>query len=949
MTTLAALLGAATLSVIVPSSPGPTAAPPCLSLEDAATVGLATDGIDEWARMLLAKASRTSLYRDETVDSFLALSIPDTATGTVSRHDLEAALSVAQRQGHLTAHLGLHDVGGGLAGVGLARAGSSALPPLGDARPSGTAIVPDSTRDGADLTTNRWWLARVEARYVVLWHFRDRPRGPYRETDSGATFGASIRLSHDRPLGELPSDQPADDYMDEGVDYDCEIQVPGYGTRQRSDLAGSSSGRLDGVKSPLLPTSIILTAQAFLPVVSPLMVDTRVIPSPLKDGAILAVDVASAGEACEIVGLEVGVRAHHSRETSRSSQVEVRSYGTSAHDKSPRLPSTDRPLRLVGNRDRFAHLFSLRPSALTTDGPTQGMTSFARPDSLPIDVMTSPSQQFDARSGDESMQRRTAHQRQASVSPPRPQYLVTVTASVRMQASPTSVIRSEWYCDLDLALVARDVPRPVQPGKLVGDPTPLRRQPVATTGDLLPSPHAAAIALISSRTAPTRSRSAQDSAADTASQAYAGSYRFTRQGLTSSAAKSERAFLQAHDPLRRPSSTALTVTAPSFGRSYLAGSASPALPDTVATGPKRFFSLPHSASSVSAASSTVPHLPPLIRTETPPPMAETHRSSLPTSSLDGSGRPNNPHRKSWMSGLVSKSPAPIADNTPTLHGNAQTADPGPSIRSDNTDSLREPVGTSWDTQQRPMREAAKKLGVEGKVLVSVSLVPLRRAKSKRRPPASLERSGATTLGGPQSGDSALPSPTSPLPPHRATTFAFPSPGPSPPSLTQPLSPAPATAGALPTTDCAEEGAAPAVASDSNPNRIHHIPHVNALDIFLIDVFVLNQTSKTKHYLVRVPSRQGESRTGSLGVVPLETDIEIGCVPRSLFEDLALSTVLTRICGFWYSPLAPKSCAACALRFLALRPGSHVVDRIQLVDLADGLEMVLDKPVTVVVE
>lgn len=50
-----------------------------------------------------------------------------------------------------------------------------------------------------------------------------------------------------------------------------------------------------------------------------------------------------------------------------------------------------------------------------------------------------------------------------------------------------------------------------------------------------------------------------------------------------------------------------------------------------------------------------------------------------------------------------------------------------------------------------------------------------------------------------------------------------------------------------------------------------------------------------------------------------------------------------------SPLAPDSCAACALRFLALRSGSHEIERIQLVDLAEGTEMVLEKPVIVVVE
>lgn len=49
------------------------------------------------------------------------------------------------------------------------------------------------------------------------------------------------------------------------------------------------------------------------------------------------------------------------------------------------------------------------------------------------------------------------------------------------------------------------------------------------------------------------------------------------------------------------------------------------------------------------------------------------------------------------------------------------------------------------------------------------------------------------------------------------------------------------------------------------------------------------------------------------------------------------------------PLAPDSRAACALRFLVLRPGSHEIEPTQLIDLADGLEMVLETPVTVVVE
>ncbi|GAA5975292.1 hypothetical protein JCM21900_001815, partial [Sporobolomyces salmonicolor] len=49
------------------------------------------------------------------------------------------------------------------------------------------------------------------------------------------------------------------------------------------------------------------------------------------------------------------------------------------------------------------------------------------------------------------------------------------------------------------------------------------------------------------------------------------------------------------------------------------------------------------------------------------------------------------------------------------------------------------------------------------------------------------------------------------------------------------------------------------------------------------------------------------------------------------------------------PLAPNTCASVGIRFLAIRPGSHVVEQLRLVDLSDGTETTLDRAVWVVVE
>ncbi|GAA5821806.1 hypothetical protein JCM3770_002898 [Rhodotorula araucariae] len=117
-----------------------------------------------------------------------------------------------------------------------------------------------------------------------------------------------------------------------------------------------------------------------------------------------------------------------------------------------------------------------------------------------------------------------------------------------------------------------------------------------------------------------------------------------------------------------------------------------------------------------------------------------------------------------------------------------------------------------------------------------------------------------------------------------------------------------------------------------------MPRVNVLDVFLVEVFVFNRSSVVERLNVGIPpapvapvGEAGDTRWGQATredkvakLVPLENDLRIG-------------------------PLAPNSCASVGIRFLAIRPGAHVVDELRLVDLADGSETRLERPVWVVVE
>ncbi|GAA5988803.1 hypothetical protein JCM10908_006178 [Rhodotorula pacifica] len=896
MTSLAALLGAASLEIVIPSSSS-DAAPPRADLDDECTETAAAQ-MGEWAQRLLQCQRRQTLYRDEVVDLYLVLSLAD-AANDIARADVKTALVEAQRRGHLTTHAQLQAGGAATGDARSRRAGSLAFPAFSAAsegtaqdsqirlRKEGDRGVPVSAAGSAAL----WWLARVGVTYVVIWQF----------------------------VGCAQADlEPQAEYMDDDDDDNFFPGMLAFSTDGgvREPAASAAASRLERphyLDSSRLRSPICRLVQLYLPTVAPLVVNTRIIPSPTGDGAILAIDVASAGEPCEVVGFEVDIAptAILALGAAALPRVEARPYRTS---------DAAATSQLTGPRDRTSRLFSLRVSSLPQASSEDAEASSSVPAPLPIEVMTSPSQRFTARFGDhdESSRYRSAHIRRHSVDSSEASYLVTVTISVRVRTMPAKTIRSEYRCDLYSSSLAQDKIRPLSAAATIADRvTVARRGAAAPVRNLPPSPHAAAIALISSR---TQYRHAQLPAVSACSQAFVGARQYTRKALGASAATGADEALRPLNSALPPSSYFPVASHAALDAQTLPVSAVPTAAPV--HGPRRYASLPPSASSAtSTLSSHIPSLPPIIRMETPPPMSEAKRSSLPSASsgTEQPTRPANTHRKSWMSGLVSKSPVPSLENVTALPNDAAGVDQRTSVTSNTSSSATapNPGGTSWDTAPLPAAKAEVRVRDEGNVLVSVSLVPLR--ATKKRPPPKLDFAPSPALSAPPTANGALSSPSSPYPPHSSTTFAFPPPSPTSPSPTEPLS-----------TSVSADGLSrfrsltPSPANSSS-SKFHQTPRVNVLDIFLVDVFVLNRTTRTKHFLVRASSeRRRESRTGPVGVVPLETDIEIG-------------------------PLTPNSCAACALRFLALRSGSHVVEDLQLIDLSEGSEMLLEETVTVVVE
>ncbi|GJN93610.1 hypothetical protein Rhopal_006667-T1 [Rhodotorula paludigena] len=519
--------------------------------------------------------------------------------------------------------------------------------------------------------------------------------------------------------------------------------------------------------------------------------------------------------------------------------------------------------------------------------------------------------------------------------------------------SPTRSFGSRWHCTLDTSCFARRAQTRatafthssapiIRPSSIAAPPVPSAR------------PGAALALQPTLRTyAPPLRPQSMTSAVEV--ESVAGSKRHTMSSLATLSLKSPimsrkgsngfpSALLPARPSLDRAQShralppTPLSPPASAHPSSSAAGAAA-----------KRFFSLPHTNSSGPTLASPAPSAPSIIapvRTETPPPMADK-RASLPTQHGGAStpsvggllDRPREVRRTSWMSNLVqgssnAGSPAPSQSRPGSLSATPQppsgvttwdraasSVNPGSSHVGLGLDGATMPAVPANDEDLPQSAEPIQQQ--TGKILVSVSLVPLRTAKSRRPRPfaggdaAARERASSVgrtneNLPPPVLPGLAPPSPDPSAAPSVASThatphFAFPpSPGSSSPgeSPAAPSSPVPPFI-----SDATAETELRALAERTNL-ATSRMPRVNLLDVFLVEVFVFNQSESVKRFTVGVPPEAmpgaeaggegerfaakgrrvlGEKEGKVARLVPLENDVRIGCAaPLSLLPFGCLS-------------------------------------------------------------
>ncbi|SCZ95185.1 BZ3500_MvSof-1268-A1-R1_Chr11-2g03338 [Microbotryum saponariae] len=375
----------------------------------------------------------------------------------------------------------------------------------------------------------------------------------------------------------------------------------------------------------------------------------------------------------------------------------------------------------------------------------------------------------------------------------------------------------------------------------------------------------------------------------------AGSKKYTMASLAAMAARSPvLARNGAHHHHQQHQSMSMTDSPRS---SMQINRALPSVPQKQDSLAKRYFSLPPGGGSpMTNAFANRPRSPfnPTNRGETPPP---GWRASFPTS-LTGVGGTAGGENGVGASTLTSTNVAPRRGFTTT------TID-------------------------------------HGQILVSVTLLPLRAIKKPSQGAVTNQDDRNTVDQDLDDEVASMPSATG-----RRTTFKFPSP------LT---SPSP-SGGSPQFQDTSSPN--PDSTSSPTPDTIdgphYRAPRVGLLDVFLVEVFVVNRSDQVKRFTVGVPAaseaddaskkawfdnpntptttalqaaqarRGGRTKTPVASLVALENDVRIG-------------------------PLLPRSCASVTLRFLAIRPGAHRLNELRMVDLATGLETRFKEPLAVVVE
>jgi len=724
---------------------------------------------------------------------------------------------------------------------------------------------------------------------------------------------------------------------------------PSHNRRHSRNRSLTFSNPLES-SDPLIRRSV----QSILDVQRPVEVGIRTVRCSVPDGSNSRSEGEEGGEGM-IVCLEVSGPSG-AESLFEISSIRVRVHGIGAKDGGSDVDVKEicglkeqegGGMRLKGGGvDQHNFLYSLDLSASTLleqqlisplgqssaiNGGGGGGGGGGKENSLPIAVATSPSQRFTARFGAEEneqiggegfeeyeMDRRREREREREVRRREEMFKrnleVTVKGRVLVKSgkkeevdrgyrvdaeeqeeeedkeeewiSPTKTIESKWNYVIDISSFAYR-------------PPPLQayfRPPTASTSSnpqpfLRPTSIAAPpIPLLPPQTT-TRPLSTQAERIEV--ESIAGSKRHTMASLANLSIKSpvlnrRSSFAPLPSPYRPP------VQRNSSNR------ATPQAASTTNT-PRRFFSLPPNAqseepSSISSNSNFLSHS---TRTETPPPIARqsspaVSRNSLPLPPPNGQNGESN-RRTSWMSGLGIGRPS---STVPEEEGRTSWDRRGSTAGGENGLGLGLDSGSSPSNNPLPpLPPRPSEIDQEqyqyyqqtdtGRVLITVSLVPLRQVKSRRR----LLESTLPNGGGDKSNlpPPVLPGALSPPASHHAS-FSFP---PSSPNSPSPLA-SPNLGNETPQFSEAERTAA----------ITSRMPRVGLLDVFLVQLFVVNQTDQIKRFVVGVPNVKpfgegeigvddgGRSRGGGVGLrpgakpemssrervatlVPLENDVRIG--------------------------------------------------------------------------
>ncbi|SCV73397.1 BQ2448_7323 [Microbotryum intermedium] len=331
---------------------------------------------------------------------------------------------------------------------------------------------------------------------------------------------------------------------------------------------------------------------------------------------------------------------------------------------------------------------------------------------------------------------------------------------------------------------------------------------------------------------------------------------------------------------------------------------------------KRYFSLPPGGSPRTNAFASRPRSPftfnPTNKVETPPP---GWRASFPASLGGGTGAEGAEGTK-W-------------NGSGSTNTNATRDEPG---RTSHQDAPAHRGGFTTTTIDH------------GQILVSVTLMPLRAIK---KPHHSAVTYQDDNIAGDQDVDDevrSLPSAVG----HRAS-FKFPSPLPSP-------SPAAGSPQFQDTSSPKLDLSSPTPDAVESPQ--YRAPRVGLLDVFLVEVFVVNRSDQVKRFTVGVPAAS-EASDANLNPntkawyenpnTPTTTALQAAQARRDGRINTHVASLVALENDVRIGPLLPRSCASVTLRFLAIRPGAHALKELRMVDLATGLETRLNKPLAVVVE